>query len=131
ARAPLHGRPRGRGGPSRLSPAPRRTARDFDIGSIRLNGAVPADATGPTTLASDDRGGASELTVKCDRAAVAATVRAGERVPMSVTGMLAGEPFAGADTVRVVGAGGRTPVSQEDESEGEPTRFALAVRAGT
>src|SRR5947207_13873751 len=99
---------RGRWVTGSLEPAAPHSAGEIDIASIRLNGIVPVDPTAPRMV----RGGASELVVRFDRAAVAATVHAGERTPIDVTGTMGGESFAGADTVRVVGPGGRAPVSE-------------------
>jgi hypothetical protein len=93
--------PRGRWVTGFLEPAPPLAAGDIDVSSIRLNGSVPVDAAAPTTLGDHDADGVPDLMVKFDRVAVELTVSEGERVPVTVTGMLDGHPFAGADTIRV------------------------------
>ena len=125
--ATLNTRSRGRWVMGSLLPAPPHSARDIDIASIRLNGVVPVDPTAPRLI----RGGGSELVVRFDRTDVAASVRAGARTPMNVTGTMGGESFAGSDTVRVVEPGGTTPVSEEIESSVGDAGLALAVRGGS
>jgi hypothetical protein len=84
-----------------LEPAPPLAARDIDVASIRLNGTVPVDAAAPTALGDHDGDGVPDLMVKFDRVAVESTVSEGERVPVTVTGTLAGRSFSGTDSIRV------------------------------
>ena len=89
-----------------LEPAAPHAAADIEIGSIRLNDAVPVDRSGPTAIGDHDDDGIPDLMVKFDRAAVQRVLEPGEEVVVTVTGTLDGLAFAGADTIRVIGHGG-------------------------
>jgi hypothetical protein len=108
-----------------IAVSPPHTPREIDVSSVRLNGVVPVDGDAPATI----RPGASELVVRFDRGAVSASVTAGERVPMVLTGSIGGEAFAGFDTVRVIGPGGRAPVDEQSQSAAgwEAIRFGVRV----
>jgi len=112
-----------------LTPSAPRSARDIDIASIRLNGVVPVDPSAPAIVRRRGRDSSGGLVVKFDRAEVARTVTAGERVPITVTGELGDHLFAGTDTIRVVGPGIRLPVTIEHEAAGGADGNVLAVRA--
>jgi hypothetical protein len=86
-------------------------AADVDISSIWLEGTVPAaawpyerrsrhrDDGCDADRAEHDHGG---IKVKFARAAVIGLLPAGERVPVHVTGTVAGVPFEGLDVIRVI-----------------------------
>ena len=93
--------PRGRWVTGYLEPAAPLAAGDIDVSSIRLNGTVPVDPAAPYALGDHDGDGVTDLMVKFDRALVVATLTAGERVPVTVTGMVNGQPFSGTDSIRV------------------------------
>jgi len=74
----------------------------IDISSIRLNGTVPA-LTKPTKIGDYDKDNVADLMVKFDRAAVGSTLTPDEQVEITITGQVAGIPFEGSDTIRVIG----------------------------
>jgi len=76
---------------------------DIDIGSIRLNGVVPAEEWSPT-IGDHDHKGISHLMVKFSRLAVQAIISVGE-VELTVTGLVNSTPFEGKDTIRVIKPG--------------------------
>lgn len=81
------------------------SAADINIGSIRLNGTVPAQAS-PTAIGDHDGDGIADLMVKFDRAAVQAAVGTGAAVGMTVTGSLAGgTAFTAGDAIKVIDQG--------------------------
>jgi hypothetical protein len=77
-------------------PAPYDVSQVY-IASILLNGLVPASADGPGR--SRVRGHRLEL--RFPRALVARALAPGDRVPVTVTGIVAGQRFEGVDSVRV------------------------------
>ena len=77
------------------------SASDINIGSIRLNGSVAVVSGAPATIGDFDRDGIPDLAVKFDRAAVIATVVAGNAVSVTVSGLVAGDLFSGTDEIRV------------------------------
>ena len=73
--------------------------RQIDVASIRLNGVVPA-LTKPTAISDYDKDGIPDLMVKFNRAALKSLLTPGNSV-ITITGLVAGIPFEGSDTVRV------------------------------
>jgi hypothetical protein len=96
-----------------LEPAPPRTASEIVLGSIRLNGIVPADTAGPPAIGDEDCDGVPDLMVKFSRQAVSLTVPDGDRVPVTVTGTVGPRLFTGTDTIRVKRAKITAPVVHE------------------
>ena len=84
-----------------LEPAPPSTPNEIDLASIRLNGSVPRDASGPSSIGDHDGGGRPDLMVKFRRAALALVLPEGDRVPIVVTGLIGDRAFVGHDTIRV------------------------------
>lgn len=74
-------------------------AADVDISSLRLEGAVPAEAS-PVSISK--RGNAEVLTVKFLRSAAIALLPSGDSVPVHVTGKIGLALFEGVDVIRVV-----------------------------
>jgi hypothetical protein len=103
-----------------LEPKPPRTASEIVLGSIRLNGIVPADTSGPHTIGDEDSDGISDLMVKFSRQAVSLTVPDGDHVPVTVTGTVGPRLFTGADTIRVKRAKITAPVAHEVVPPGHP-----------
>jgi len=85
-----------------LEVTPPRSVADIDLASIRLNGTVPAAQGAPRSWR---RQGSRELLVQFDCAALAAALPAGQRVPVTITGMLGRDSFEGSTVVRVLGRG--------------------------
>ena len=92
---------RGRWVTGYLQPAPPFAARDIDITTIRLNGTVSVDTTGPTALVDHDGDAVEERMVKFNRTALELTLPEGDEVPVTVTCKAGTTVFAGADTLRV------------------------------
>ena len=85
-----------------LEPAAPLSASDIDIASIRLNGTVPVDPAGPSTLGDHNQNGRQDLIVKFDRAAVEGTVEEGDAVTVTITGDLGSGCFEATDVIRVI-----------------------------
>jgi len=96
-----------------IEPKPPRTASEIVLGSIRLNGIVPADTAGPHTIGDADGDGVPDLMVKFSRQAVSMTVPDGEHVPVTVTGTVGPRLFTGTDTIRVKRARITAPLAHE------------------
>lgn len=73
----------------------------IDVSSVSLNGAVPA-LPDPTEIGDHDKDSIPDLMVKFDWAAVQYVLTTGEEVDVTITGEVAGIPFEGSDTVRVI-----------------------------
>ncbi len=73
----------------------------IDISSIRLNDTVPVLAK-PTQIGDYDKDGVLDLMVKFDRAAVSGVLTPGDQVDVTMTGEVAGLPFASTYTIRVI-----------------------------
>ena len=87
-----------------LEPDDPYAASQIDISSIRLNGSVPVDADAPTEFGDHDGNGKPDLMVKFNRAAVELALTDGNQVPVTVTGTVDGQYFAGTDYMRVIRA---------------------------
>jgi YVTN family beta-propeller protein len=103
-----------------LEPRPPRTAAEIVLGSILLNGIVPADTSGPHAIGDEDGDGVPDLMVKFSRRAVSLTVPDGDRVPVTVTGTVGPRLFTGTDTIRVKRARITAPVAHEVVPPGHP-----------
>lgn len=97
-----------------LRPGAPYSAADVDVASIRLNGVVQVDRALPGAPGR----GSTELVLRIDRAALAATLPAGDRALVTITGTIGRDRFQGTTTVRVLGRGGF----------GTPDVHALAIR---
>jgi hypothetical protein len=86
-----------------LEPPPPLTAGQIDIGSIRLNGVVPVDPAAAPAIGDHDGNSIPDLMVTFDRGAVMLTLEEGTTVPVTVTGTVDGQSFAGTDAIRVTG----------------------------
>ena len=84
-----------------LEPAAPYAPSDIDASSLLLNGVVAVDPSGPTSIGDFDKDGISDLTVKFDRAAVAALLSPGNAVDVTVTGSIAGGCFSATDQIKV------------------------------
>jgi len=73
----------------------------IDISSIRLNGTVSA-LTKPTAIGDYDSDGTRDLMIKFDASAVRSLLTPGNQVEITITGEVAGIPFEGTDTIRVI-----------------------------
>src|SRR5262249_51639208 len=78
-----------------LTPPPPYDLLQIDVSSIRLNGSVPiAPGTDPTIVSGS-------LKVKFLRSQLAPTLTIGSDVPVTVTGTIAGDAFAGTEFIDV------------------------------
>lgn len=76
---------------------------DIDLGSVLLNGAVPADLSHAAVYGDADGDGMADVTLKFDREAVQNTLAPGESVEIDVSGALEnGALFSGTDTITVL-----------------------------
>jgi hypothetical protein len=83
-----------------LEPGAPYAPKDIDVSSIRLNG-VPVAPGAPATIDDYDRDGIPDLTVKFDRAALAATVSSGSKVTLTATGTIGSDCFNATDVIKV------------------------------
>jgi len=75
---------------------------DIDVGTVVLNGAVPAEPK-PTEVGDNDHDGVPDLMVKFDRSSVQDILEPGDEVEITVTGELTDRTlFEGSDTIRVI-----------------------------
>ena len=109
-------------------PAPY-SASDVDLASVRLQGSVPAD---PSSAVVRGRGRerAEVLVLRFDRALAARALRPGERIAVSVAGMVGAARFAATDTIRVLGGGAPLPVAGKPEPTGSGSPLGLRIRSG-
>jgi hypothetical protein len=69
-----------------------------------LNGAVQAESR-PAEVEDYDDDGIADLMVKFDTTEVQEILELGAEVTITVTGEVAGTPFEGSDTIRVISKG--------------------------
>lgn len=105
-----------------LEPPAPFAAGDIDVASIRLNGTVPVDPAAPTALNDHNGNGIADLMVKFNRLAVDLSLPEGDQVPVEVTGMVMGQPFAGTDYIRVRHAAVMAPVGGSHLTAGSVTQ---------
>jgi hypothetical protein len=101
-------------------PAPYR-ASQIDIASIRLNGVVRTAPECPGKIEEHD----TRLTAKFSRAEVQRTLKPGEQVPVSVSGMAGGEWFMGTDHITVRAPGMDRTAASERLADGQRLTFSL------
>jgi hypothetical protein len=77
------------------------SAADIALSSIRLEGTIPAE-TRPSAVGDHDKDGTADLMVKFKRSEVINLLRAGEKVPVTVTGVVGTTTFEGMDIIRVI-----------------------------
>ncbi len=76
-------------------------AQEVDISSILLQDEIPAEPD-KWAIEDCDNDGIGELMVKFCRAAFQEVMPQGERVPVTLTGIIRGREFAGEDTIRTI-----------------------------
>ncbi|MFH1219361.1 MAG: FlgD immunoglobulin-like domain containing protein [Candidatus Eisenbacteria bacterium] len=74
---------------------------DIDVSTVMLNETVPAEMA-PTAVGDYDGDMIPDLMVKFSRSAVIEILPGGEHVEVRVSGEVAGQPFVGTDTIRVL-----------------------------
>jgi hypothetical protein len=74
---------------------------DIDVSTVMLNETVPAELH-PTGIGDYDEDGTPDRMVKFSRSQVIDILPNGDQVEVRVSGEVAGGPFAGADTIRVL-----------------------------
>jgi hypothetical protein len=103
-----------------LEPQPPHTLGDVDLASVRLNGILPiAAGTTPKTTDSD-HDGLPEWKLRFSRSGLTSTLAPGERVPVVITGLVAGVPFTGVDSIEVKAPKMKTPRSGDVLIAGTP-----------
>jgi len=84
---------------------------EIDVSSILLNGSMSVDPEAPTEVGDHDVDNIPDLTVKFERASVVEWLGAADygedtgksaEVALAITGEVAGTPFEGVDTIRVL-----------------------------
>ena len=84
-----------------LEPEPPDSPANIDVASIRLNGSVAVDPSGPISIGDVDGDGRPDLSVKFNRAALGLAVAEGEAVPVTVSGKIGSGCFEATDRIRV------------------------------
>src|SRR5205823_732424 len=102
-------------------------ASDVDLASVRLQGSVRADRSS-AVVRGRGRKRAEVLVLRFDRALLARALGPGERMPVSITGLVGGERFAATDIIRVVG-GGQLVVAEKNEPTSSEPPLALRIRS--
>jgi predicted outer membrane repeat protein len=74
---------------------------DIDVSTVMLNGSVQAQSR-PTEIGDHDENGIEDLMVKFARSEVLGTIEGVGDIEIVITGEVAGQAFAGTDTVRVL-----------------------------
>lgn len=106
-----------------LTPPPPYLASQIDVGSIRLNGVVPVSTEFPAQVEAQD----TRLKVKFLRSDVQLTLVPGDEVPVTVTGVIAGDHFAGTDVIKVNMPKVLTPAAGEQLAIGATTEVTWQV----
>ncbi len=101
-------------------------ASQIDASSIRLNGTVPVSADQPVKIEEHD----TRLKVKFARSDVLPTLTAGDPVPVTVTGLIAGLEFVGTDSIKVKGPKVHEPRSGDQLQAGGTTEVTWDVGDG-
>jgi len=83
-----------------LEPAAPYGPGDIDVSTVRLNG-VPVAPGAPATIGDYDKDGIPDLTLKFDRAAVAAAVSPGPKVTLTASGIIGFECFNATTVIKV------------------------------
>ena len=102
-------------------------ASAIDVSSIRLHGSDPGappvtvDPLAPVALGDQDGDEVPDLMIKFERAAVDAALTEGPATPVTVTGLVAGSPFVGATTVKVLRAHFTAPTAADVLAPGART----------
>jgi TolB protein len=102
---------------------------DIDVSTVLLSNTVPAEMA-PTEVGDYDGDGIPDLMVKFSRPAVIAVLPGGEQVELRVSGEVAGQHFAGADTIRVLMPRVTYPNGGEVLVAGEQCTITWEVPAG-
>jgi uncharacterized repeat protein (TIGR02543 family) len=101
-------------------------ASQIDVTSIRLNGVVPVSPEYPAKI--EDHG--ARLKVKFARAGVKPTLAPGDNVPITITGMIAGDWFKGTDYIKVNSPKIHTPAAGEALLAGAAADVTWSVDGG-
>ena len=101
-------------------------ATQFDVSSVRLNGTVAVSTLRPIKILELG----TLLKAKFLRSQVKPTLTLGDSVPVTVTGMLAGQPFVGTDTIKVKTPRIRTPEAGDQLVSGVTTSVTWDVLEG-
>jgi len=113
-----------------LQPPAPFTPAQIDTPTVRLNGSVPADLAGPIEIGDHDGDGIPDLMLKFNRTQVDLTVAAGDSIPMTVTGSVAGHSFRGVDYVRVIRALVTSPAAGSVLPLSTPTQVRWTTPSG-
>ncbi len=111
-------------------------ASAIDVGSVQFHGdlagsdPVPVDFEAPAALGDHDQDQLPDLMVKFGRAAVELTLSEGAAVPATVTGVVAGRPFSGTATLKVLRARITAPTAGSSLNAGSRTMVRWEIPAG-
>jgi hypothetical protein len=102
---------------------------DIDVSTVLLNEVVPAEAE-PTEVGDYDSDGVMDRMMKFPRLEVIDMLPSGEQVEVWVSGEVAGDPFEGADTIRVLMPRVTYPNGGEVFESGQECTITWEVPAG-
>jgi 6-phosphogluconolactonase (cycloisomerase 2 family) len=112
-----------------LMPSPPFEVQDIDIGTVLLNGAVPAEPDS-WEIRDTDQDGIDELVVKFCRAQLQSVLPQGDSVEVEITGQAATRSFAGLDTIRTIRPKVTFPTGGEVLSAGSVVNVTWTSPAG-
>jgi len=110
-----------------LEPAPPLSAAQIEISSIRLNGTVAVDAAASSVIGDYDGDDIRDLMVRFSREPFEHTVSEGDRVPVTVTGVVDGQPFTGTDFIRVLHSAGEAKRAEKDDDVGPGSTETVSI----
>jgi hypothetical protein len=91
---------------------------------------VPVDASAPTAIGDQNGDNVPDLLVKFGRAAVELVLSEGAAVPVTVTGIVAGEPFSSTSAIKVLRAPVTAPTAGTMLNAGTVTTVQWLTPAG-
>ena len=113
-----------------IEPTPAAPPSDIDVSSILLNGTVAVAPGAPVTIGDFDGDGIPDLTVRFDRSAVNAILGTGSAVPITITGVIAGDCFTGTQGIKVLSSPLSVPAAGSVLQAGERVDLAWRPEAG-
>ncbi len=113
-----------------IEPTPPASPSDIDVSSILLNGTVAVAPGAPVTIGDFDGDGIPDLTVRFNRSDVKAILGTGGVVPITITGVIAGDCFTGTQGIKVLGSPLSAPAAGSVLQAGDRVDLAWRPEAG-
>jgi YVTN family beta-propeller protein len=113
-----------------IEPSDPFTAQQIVVSSIRLNGVVAVDSSGPVAIGDHDGNGKQDLAVKFSRNAVSLILPSGDKVPVTVTGIVDTRTFIATDSIKVKLGKVTAPVANSIVPPGHATTVRWETPSG-